>query len=435
MKIENSNNPLILVVFGATGDLYQNKLSVSLFNLFTQNLLPKDFRVIGFARRLFSDLEFQNLTRESILNKNKTCDKQILENFLTHVKYVQGDLTDLQSFQNLSLELGKKDRENKICSNKLFYLAVPPNLYEIIFKNISEAGLAIPCARDLELSAFATGSGVTKWTRILVEKPFGKDMDDAKKLDQMLGRLFDEMQIFRIDHYLAKKNMRNLMDFSFSNGISKSLWNNQNIEYVKIALYEDDTLKDRANFYDGVGALRDVGQNHVLQMLALVAMEAPDKKLHRDIHEARNVVFQKTSLISEKIVHGQYEGYLQEKNVEKGSKTETFFRVILGIDNSRWQGVPFILESGKALDNKEVFVEVCFKNTKGCFKFLISSHNNALDDAYEKVFYDCILGDQTIFVSTGEVMAQWKIVTDIIQKWQSIPLVIYKKGSKAEEIK
>lgn len=477
MHTKNSNNPLTIVVFGATGDLYQNKLSVSLFNLFVQNLLPKDFNVVGFARRSFSDLEFQNLTKEAILNKNKICDRIVLENFLTHLRYVQGDLASLESFKNLSIELGKKDvparnaesiasagGENKVCSNKLFYLAVSPDLYRIILKNISEAGLTVPCATGTigdparNASSIADAGGENKWTRVLIEKPFGKDIEDAKKLDQMLGELFDESQIFRIDHYLAylakgvaekimKLKFSGFLGFSEFSGFGgesvESSWNKENIEKVRIVFHEKDLVGKRGEFFDSLGALRDVGQNHMLQMLALVAMENPSLEKVGGLHKARQNVLEKLKIskISEvsaenkenKIVRGQYQGYLDEIGVNPDSKTETFFRIVLFVENLDWQDTPFVLEFGKALDKSEVFIEICFKDSKTCIDFPVSDENT-LRDAYDKVFYDCILGDQTIFVSTGEVMAQWKIITEIIQKWQDVPLIIYKKGSKAEDI-
>ena len=421
--IMTMNNPLTLIVFGATGDLYQNKLSLALFNLFSLGFLPTEFMVIGFARRPLTDLEFQNFTRDAILRKSQNVNQENLNKFLSHMKYIQGDLENLESFKNLSKELGMGDQERGACSNKLFYLAVPPTLYGIIFKNIFDAGLSIPCASGLEDKEKA-------WARILVEKPFGKDLDEAEHLDKMLGELFDETQIFRIDHYLGKETLQNILSFRFMNGELEKVWDNKNIEKVRIIFHEENTVANRGALYDGLGILRDVGQNHMLQMLALVTMENPGIIEVDSIRDARKAVLENTVLLSgNKIVRGQYEEYLNEANVKIDSETETFFRVFLGVDTARWRGIPFELEAGKALAQSEVFIEVYFKNQNTPHKFLISGHGGVGEEAYEKVLYDCILGDQTIFTTTGEIMAQWKVVEDIIEKWQSTPLTIYKKGS------
>ena len=425
------NNPLTLTIFGATGDLYKNKLSSALFGLFSSGLLPENFDIVGFARRPMTDLEFQNFTNEAILAKNKSGNIKNLRKFLSHLKYVQGDLKNPESFKNLSEKLAQSDEKKEFCANKLFYLAVPPALYGNIFKNISEAGLTVPCAPSV-LGRKAA------WTRVLVEKPFGKDKKEAERLDKMLGELFDESQIFRIDHYLAKETMRNLLAFRFQNGVFESLWNNKNIERIRIVFHEKEALSERGAFYDGVGALLDVGQNHMLQMLAIIAMENPHSEKAEKIQDARRAVLQKTIILNKgknKILRGQYDGYTKENNVKSDSKTETFFRVELGIDNPRWRGVLFEMESGKALSESDVYIEVCFKKLNSCLKFPISLNKKNLSDAYGKVLYDCISGDRTIFVSTEEIMFEWKLVTNIIKLWQKIPLVSYPKGSLAENIK
>ncbi len=476
------NDPLTFIIFGATGDLYQNKLSVALWNLFSLGFLSTEFRVVGFARRPMTHGEFQNFTRHTILRKTKNIDQNKLEDFLKCFTYIQGDLENFQSFQNLGRELMEEDARIGFCTNKLFYLAVPPTLYASTFKNIAGAGLTVPCAPSVKSRANA-------WTRVLVEKPFGKDITEAKRLDKMLGELFEESQIFRIDHYLAKETMQNLLTFRFSNGVFESLWNNKNIEHVRIIFHEknvpEDTLAKRGALYDGIGALRDVGQNHMLQMLALIAMENPKIMNAENIQDARSKVLEKVSLLNKySLLRAQYKGYLSEPNIKNDSTTETFFRVILGINNKRWRGVPFEMESGKALNKEEMSIEVFFKKSslplmkdshaegnQNVLKFIIQPNegikfrfwfkrpgfdftlvpqelsfnysdilisNNKpekLHDAYERVLYDCILGDQTLFTNTKEIMAEWKLVTDIIKLWQEIPLIVYKKGSVAEDIK
>ena len=428
MITPSSNQPLTLVVFGATGDLYQNKLSSALFNLFSLDFLPKEFRVVGFARRPLTDLDFRNFTREAITQKTKTYSKKKLDDFLLRLKYTQGDLENLSDFKKLSKQLAKDDEKHRKCSNKLFYLAVPPSMYGNIFQNISEVKLTIPCADE-------TKGMEEAWTRVLVEKPFGKDLEDAKSLDKLLGELFNESQIFRIDHYLGKETLQNILFFRFTDGRLESIWDKEHIERVRIIFHEENTIFNRGAFYDGLGILRDVGQNHMLQMLALVAMENPAGMGVEKIRDARKAVLEKTILFPDKeIVRGQYQGYLSEKNVKADSQTETFFRLTLAVNDKRWQGVDFEMEAGKALDKSEVFIEVYFKEKNKVHTFSISSNDGVIQDAYQKVLQDCILGDQTIFITTAEIMAEWRVVTDIIKKWQSRPLMIYKKGSVAEDV-
>ncbi|MEK7460507.1 MAG: glucose-6-phosphate dehydrogenase [Patescibacteria group bacterium] len=465
------DKPLTLIIFGATGDLYKNKISIALLDLFSQGLLPLDFSVVAFARRQFTDIEFRAFTKESLLKKNNHSPKEI-ELFLEHFKYVQGNLGDLEDYKKLNSTLGVDDEKRGVCTNKLFYLAVPPDLYKTIFENISGSGLAYPCAEeDTKDSA---------WTRVLVEKPFGKDFDEAQRLDKMLGELFDESQIFRIDHYLAKETVQNILTFRFSNNVFESLWSNKYIERVKIVFHEKNTLETRGDFYDGVGALRDVGQNHMLQMLAIIAMEDPEGIDAKRIRELRAEILEKTKLIEKNsIVRAQYHGYLKEQGVDPTSKTETFFRMILGINNERWEGIPFELESGKALIESRVAIEVYFKETDKCFcptehegvhqnvlTFVIQPNESikfrfwfkrpgfefALDpqdlsfnyerdasestvhDAYERVLYDCIRGDQTLFTNTKEVMAEWDLIAHIMDTWKSKPLGTYAKGSMPADI-
>lgn len=467
------NKPLTITIFGATGDLYQNKISTALLDLFSEGLLPLDFTVVAFARKTYTDDEFRSFTKESLVKKKGSHSPKEIELFLEHFKYFQGDLNSVEDFDSLNRELAGLDEKRGMCANKLFYLAVPPALYGVIFENIAGAGLALPCAHgDISKNT---------WTRVLVEKPFGKNIDEAQHLDRMLGELFDESQIFRIDHYLAKETIQNILTFRFSNNVFESLWNGKYIERVKITVHEKNTLETRGVFYDGIGALRDVGQNHMLQMLALVAMEDPRGMNAERIRELRAEVLEKTILINkESIVRGQYNGYLNEQGVRISSDTETFFRMTLAVNNDRWAGVPFELESGKALAESKVSIEVYFKETDQCFcpekhegshqniltfgiqpnesiRFLFwfkrpgfdfgldpqnLSFNykrditeNTIHDAYERVLYDCIRGDQTLFTSTKEIMAEWKLVTYILDVWKNKPLAVYAKGSMPEEIK
>lgn len=433
MKI---HNPLTLVIFGVTGELYQNKLSSALFNLFSDGKLPEDFSLIGFARKPLTDLKFRDLTRKAIARKDKGYNKVKLKKFLSRLGYMQGDLENLASFKNLSKKLAIKDGQKGRCSNKLFYLAVPPFLYASILKNLSRSGLNLPCAPGSKKNG-------KPWSRFFVEKPFGRNIQEAKKLNLMLLKNFDQPQIFRVDHYVMKETMQDLFNLRFVDRRLETLWNNKNIKKVRIVFHEkdtpEDTLERRGEFYDKVGALSDVGQSHMMQMLALVAMEKSKSMNATDIQNTRGQVLEKISLFHKNknlLLRGQYSGYLKESGVKPNSRIETFFRIILGVNTKRWLGVPFEMESGKALNKEEMSIELCFKNIDARLKFFISSYNNRTSRrAHEKVFYYGILGKQEFFVSSKEAIAQWKLVTDIIKKWQTLPLTIYPRGSKGEDIK
>ena len=429
-------NSLTIVIFGATGDLYQSKLANALFDLFMKGSLSKEFSILGFGRRSLGDVGFRALTQDAITASQNKAQKEIkredLDRFLSRVNYVEGNLENIADFQKIGSQMAEHDSSLGLCSNKLFYLAVPPSMYEVIFRNISGAGLTVPCADGVVALE-------TPWTRVLVEKPFGKNLEQAKLLDKLLGELFDESQIFRIDHYLAKETMQKILDFRFKDSVNNSMsqkeWNNKNIEKVKIIFHESNTLASRGAFYEGVGALRDVGQNHMLQMLALVAMDKPEEMSATAIQNARATVLEKTKLIpGAKMIRAQYSGYIAEPNVSPDSRTETFFKLSLAVEDDRWGGVEFGFEGGKALEKSEVFIEVCLKDSGKNIVFPVSSNVGASYDAYEKVFADCISGDQTVFTSTREVLAEWDLITDIINAWQDSPLLIYNKGAKGEEI-
>ncbi len=381
-----------------------------------------------------------------------------IKHFLDHMYYEQGLFDTPSSYANLSMRLKILDDGFHQCSNKLFHLAVAPSFYETILEHLSKSGLTIPCV------------GEEGWTRVLVEKPFGNDIETARKLDKRLGELFDEKQIFRIDHYLAKEALQNILAFRFSNTIFEPLWNSQHIEAVHIKLMEKSGIDGRGGFYDDVGALKDVGQNHILQMLALIAMEPPEKLDASSVRRQRAKLLAKIKplnikKLSEVAVRGQYEGYAGEKGVKRNSQTETYFRLETYIDSPRWKNVPFYLESGKAMSESKSEINIYFKSdtenqniltfriqpdegikikffvkTPGFgmkvepktmkFKYSDSLAFQELPDAYERVLYDAITGDQTLFTSTDEVLSAWKFITSVLNEWNRLPLMTYKKGSE-----
>lgn len=362
------------------------------------------------------------------------------------------------SYANLSARLKILDDGFGQCSHKLFHLAVAPSFYETILEHLSNSGLTIPCGGD------------EGWTRVLVEKPFGHTIETAKKLDKRLGELFDESQIFRIDHYLAKEALQNILAFRFSNTLFEPLWNNKHIEAVHIRLLEKNGIDGRGGFYDDIGALKDVGQNHILQMLALVAMEPPKVFDAENIRKERARLISHikpftTKKISDVAIRGQYDGYANENGVKRNSRTETYFRLETYIDTPRWKNIPFYLESGKALAENKSEINIYFRNehepekkniltfriqpdegikikffvkTPGFgmkvepktlkFKYSETASFGEAPDAYERVLYDAIIGDQTLFTSTDEVMHAWKFITSVVSSWNTVTLIQYKKG-------
>jgi glucose-6-phosphate 1-dehydrogenase len=461
--------PTVFVIFGATGDLTHRKLIPSLFSLYQAKKLPKLFSIIGFSHRPISEGDFQKLLWEQ---GGELKQQPAFKKFVSLIRYHQGDFDDRASYDSLAQKLGYQDKQWKACSSKLFHLAVPPKYYPSLLKHLSDSGLTDPCSED------------EGWTRILVEKPFGHDEKSAAKLDVLLGRLFKEEQIFRVDHYLAKDTVQNILAFRFSNSIFEPLWNNKYIERIHIRLLEKIDVGTRGNFYNDIGALRDVGQNHLLQMLALVSMNNPQQLASEAIRRGRAAMMKSLHLMRgeemhRSIIRGQYQGYTKAKNVPKDSTTETYFKIKAFIDNPRWRGVPFYLESGKALAEKKTEIKVYFQPIHPCLcpsahpehrhqnsvtfriqpdegisvKFYakksdlsgdIESRNLSFRfhkdgtkelDAYEKLLYDAIRGDQTLFASTAEVAAQWKFISPILQKWDKLPLHRYKVGSKGPEVK
>jgi len=408
---------LSIVIFGVTGELYKQKLALALWHLFELDLLPVTFKVIGFGRQALDDSELQNLTRNIIKKKEKKYNKTKLKEFLRHFEYVQGNANDRESYKKL---------KEKMHGNTLFYLAVPPDIAESIVKNVGEISRT-----PLDTS-----------TKILLEKPFGGSLAKAKQLQAVLKKYFNESQIFRVDHYLAKDTMLQMVPFRFGNRDLEKFWNKKNIREVHVVFYEENKPEDkighRGKFYDKLGALKDVGQNHVLQMLAAITMPKPKNLSPKEIQNARAEILRRISLGSlgnkEKIIRGQYEGYTHEPGVLPHSKTETFFRVQLSIKHAAWAGVPIIIESGKALDHEEMSMEVFFKGTTKTLKFFVSGNGTSYD-AYERVFHFALEGNQGIFASEREIIAEWQIVEAIIKAWQKRPIIIYRRGTRPEKIK
>ncbi len=472
-EIKSDMAPTILTIFGITGDLSQRKLFPALLELHKKGLLPERFRVVGVGRRAWGNAELKAYVLQSLNEATASHPSDILESFASIFSYIEGDLGAETTYHAVSAAILHLSEEFGQCTNKLFYLAVPPDIYRTILTHVASTNLAEACGGD------------EGWARILIEKPFGNDMVTAEELDRMLGELFREEQIFRIDHYLGKETLQNILTFRFSNLLYESLWNNLYIEKVHIRLLEEIGVGSRGNFYDGIGALRDVGQNHILQMLALVAMENPGNLDAGTIRARREEVMSALVLptgetIGATALRGQYEGYQQEEKVNPKSTTDTYFLLKSYVHNSRWEGVPFYLEAGKKIDQARVDITIYFKEMKFCLcekrgpghrhpqnmlrfriqpdeaiqvwfwvkepgfglniapaklSYLYSDtvDKKSIPDAYARVLYDCFLGDQTLFVSTKEIQAEWKFVSEVAKHWEKNPLLKYVQGSNGPD--
>ena len=463
--------PTVFVILGATGDLMRQKLIPALFHLYHEGHLPKLFSVVGFARDELSKEEFQRMVREMAEAKVQASKEEIVS-FSKFFVYQQGTFEEKEGYKKLAEFLGYKDDDWKVCSNKLFYLAVPPEHYKTILQSLHSIGLTKPCSPE------------EGWTRVIVEKPFGKDLKTAQELDKLLGKLFKEEQIYRMDHYLGKETVQNILAFRFSNSFLEPAWNKDWIESITIRLRYPEDIEGRGAFYDGIGALRDVGQSHILQLLALFCMENPitfegDAVRKARAEVLRSLIIPGSKEVASQTVRGQYEGYTKEANVAKDSKTETYFHITTSLRHPRWKGVKIILENGKAMAKEEGSVEVVFLHRSPCLcpdpnnhqknvlryeiqpteqiimKFWVKKPGSAMQieeraftfnyreafqgdefqEAYERLLKSVIQGDQTLFVSTEEIMASWKFVDSILRGWQKndAPLIVYPKGASKIE--
>ncbi len=496
-RAEHVNTPTILVVFGATGDLIGKKILPALLHISQKKALPDKFRAVGFSRRELSDASFREYLEEKLSHRLKTNqEKSAAREFLKLFSYERGQLDKKEDYIALAKALKRIDDEWGVCTNKLFYLAVPPELYEVILKNLAHSGLTNSCSPvDLSAkvstsaeasakegggpddSAFVAASAKEAgWTRVIVEKPFGKDLSSARALDSLLGKLFKEEQIYRIDHYLAKEMLQNILTFRFANNLFERNWDNTSIEKIEVRLYEKIGVEDRGAFYDGVGALRDVGQNHLLQMLALATMEHPKNFNPDSIRSKRAELIAQLeaptqSEIKKTTFRAQYEGYKKINGVKNGSHIETYFKVHARLASPRWQGTVITLESGKRLGEPKKDIIIHFKHPMPCLcpkdgphhknkiiigiepkeeidvafwskkpgygmdteerklNFLLREKSvvSQYTEEYEKLLLDCIAGNQTLFISTDEINAMWRYTDPIAAAWNKnlVPLETY----------
>lgn len=459
------NSPFVLVIFGATGDLAQHKLIPALFSLFKQGQLGREFFIVGFARREFTNEQYAHMLGDG----QETHKDPQWEDFAKNIYYQKGLFDEKTGYGELIQKLTKFDDKIGACITRLFYLATPPDNYLSILNHLKDSKLSEGC-----------GQGSEKWTRLAIEKPFGRDLDTAKELDKKLSDIFEEHQIYRVDHYLGKETVQNMIAFRFANSIFEPVWNKEHIEHVQITWAQDEGVGRRGKFFDGVGMLRDVGQNHLLQLLATVAMEQPKSFTKESIRDARANAIKAIrqidpSDVAKYVVRGQYKGYRNEPGVLENSKTETFVAMRLFVDTERLQDVPFYLRVGKRLKREQMDIKIIFKQTchllfkeYGCpeignvltiriqpdegismrvivkkpqGKLGLATVNMGFDyheefggsgaDAYEKLLVDIFQGDQMLFNRSDELESSWQLISNILKGFESggSEAPIYEQGS------
>ncbi len=471
-----------MVVFGASGDLVYRKLLPSVFRLFTGDLLSDRFYLIGCGRKPFSDEEFRNRAEQAIREVCDSPSDEAIDSFLGKLYYVTGDYDSFEFYGRLKSRIEQLNGKHDVQGNLIFYLSVPPVLYPVIVDQLGSAGL----------SWYGRGASASS-VKLVIEKPFGRDLQTARQLSSRINRSFDESQVYRIDHYLGKETVQNILMFRFANAIFEPIWNRNYIDHVQITIAETVGVEHRASYYDKSGALRDMFQNHMLQMLALAAMEPPisfDAKSIRDekVKLLRSIRPFTADQLDGRIVRGQYgtglEGdselaaYLDEPDVAAGSVTETFVASKFFVDNWRWQGVPFYARSGKRLAAKKTEIAIVFKQvphsmfasvgldelapntlvlklqpeegmslsfqakkpgSKICMSTLNMNFSYKdvfkvdMPEAYQRLLLDCMVGDQTLFARQDDVEASWELVMPILEAWDSgeHALHIYPSGSQS----
>lgn len=450
--------PTTLIIFGATGDLAVRKIIPSLYFLFEQSRLPSNCNVIGVGRRAMTRNDFHEFVSSVLINNFKgNVDLRNLDRFLDVFSYSKVEFNEKGGYEELTRTLTMLDRSHGK-TNRLLYMAVPPAIFPTIF------------AHEGFRTIIKGGALGGLAARIIVEKPFGVDAASAHTLENLLATCFSEEQIYRVDHYLAKDILQQIIDFRFANNLFEQSWDAEAIESIHVRIWETLGVEKRGNFYDAIGAFKDVGQNHMLEMLALVTMDAPKSFSANDVRDERVKVLKKLSppkkiRMAQDTYRAQHEGYTSIEGVEEGSTTETFFSMRVGIDSPRWRGVALYLESGKRMHEARKEIVVTFKkpfqNTvtfriepreemiiefmskkRGIFEegrkkreFRFSFHE--MDSGkqhiaeYGKMLIEAIEGDQKLFLNKEEVEAAWKFTDPIIDAWKNnlAPLHTYATGT------
>jgi glucose-6-phosphate 1-dehydrogenase len=467
-------DPCALVVFGVTGDLSRKKLIPAIYDLGNRGLLPPGFVLLGFARRDWGKGEFQQLAREAAEQHSRT---EFREDVWTRIAdslcFIPGSFDDNEAFDSLATKLIELEDSHGIEGNAAFYLSVPPSAFPNVLEQLARTKMADNSERG-------------GWRRVVVEKPFGHDQASARELNEIVDRVFTERDVFRIDHYLGKETVQNVLALRFANALFEPIWNSHYVDSVQITMAEDVGIGTRAGFYDSAGAARDVLQNHLLQLLALTAMEEPVSFDAEAIRTEKLKVLNAISLpkdLEHCAVRGQYDqgrlagqrvpAYVDEKDVPKDSTTETFVAVRLGIETRRWAGVPFYLRTGKRLPRRVTEIAVEFTKAPHLpfdatdtvelghnqlvvrvqpdegvtlrfgskvpgsamevrdvsMDFLYGeSFTESSPEAYERLILDVLLGDQTLFPRNAEVDASWRVIDPLEEFWADHPPEKYRAG-------
>jgi len=464
VRLERTPDPCVMVIFGASGDLTKRKLLPAIYTLYRERLVPPNLSVVGFSRSVMSDDDFRPRMREGVEEFGGGVDAATWQKFAAGLRYVSADPHRPEEYAKLTSVLSALDRERGTGGNRIFYLAVPPSSFLPIVRNLQAAGLS---------------HSEQGWARLIIEKPFGHDLESAKALNLELGKVFSEEQIYRIDHYLGKETVQNLMVFRFANGIFEPIWNRRYVDYVQITAAETLGVENRASYYEEAGALRDMVQNHMMQLLTMTAMEPPVSFDAETVRAEKLKVLQAIRpLCSEDAsncaVRGQYGrgsiddkkvvGYRQEPGVNANSNTETYAAMKLHIENWRWAGVPFYLRAGKRMARPATEIVIQCKqpplrlfdgghalppnliviriqpdegitlrfsakqpgpathvrDVNMDFRYS-TSFGMASANAYERLLLDCMLGDPTLFASSRFVEVAWSLVTPILEAWKNKP--------------
>lgn len=478
-RLNRIAGPSALVIFGVTGDLSRKKLMPAVYDLANRGLLPPGFGLVGFARRDWVDEDFAQVVYEAVKQHARTeFREETWQQLLQGIRFVQGEFDDPEAFARLRETIDRLDVERGTMGNHAFYLSIPPKAFPVVAKQLKESGLV----DDKSV-------GVDPWRRVVIEKPFGHDLESARELNDALEIAFPADAIFRIDHYLGKETVQNILALRFANELYEPIWNRNYVDHVQITMAEDIGVGGRAGYYDGIGAARDVIQNHLLQLLALTAMEEPISFDAAQLRAEKEKVLAAVSLpddLSLATARGQYaggwqggeqvRGFLDEDGMDPHSTTETFAAIKLEIDTRRWAGVPFYLRTGKRLGRRVTEIAVVFKRapehlfnssqTSGLGQNALvirvqpdegvtirfgskvpgaalqvrdvtmdfgygHAFTEASPEAYERLILDVLLGDPPLFPRHEEVELSWKILDPVEKFWasQGGPLEQYSPGS------